>query len=116
MILLCNQMSQTSRLPRTIVTKNHATDFTSTFENVEVDRQNKRDRVFHNKLRKKYFSSEDQLKYVVESLVLDNGYLMDSERGKKIVFKHPKNYSTYTFDLDELSGEYQEKKLVATLD
>ena len=84
-------MSQSSRLPRTIITKNYATDYTSTFENVEVDRQNKRDRVFHNKSRKKYFSSEDQLKYVVESLVLDNGYLMDSERGKKIVFKHPKN-------------------------
>ena len=41
-----------SRLPRRIVTKDYATDYTTTYENVEVDRSRKLDRVFHIKSQK----------------------------------------------------------------
>jgi hypothetical protein len=106
----------TSRLPRRIVIKNYATDYTTTYENVEVDRTRKLDRVFHNKSQKKFFQNDDQLKYVIEYLVLDKGYFMDSDRGGKIVFKNPKDSSIYTFDLNELSCNLEDRVLVGTLD
>ena len=109
-------MSSNSRLPRTIVTKEYATDYTTTCDYVEVDRRNKFDRVFHNKSNKKYFHNDDQLKYVIEYLVLDKGYFMDSDRAGKIVFKHPKESATYTFNLNELSCEVKDKILIGTLD
>ena len=65
---------------------------------------------------KKYFNNDDQLKYVIEYLVLDKGYFMDSDRARKIVFKHPKESTTYTFDLNELSCEVKDKILIGTLD
>ncbi len=108
-------MTTNSRLPRTIVTKEYATDYTSIRDYVEVDRRNKLDRVFHNKSNKKYFHNDDQLKYVIEYLVLDKGYFMDSDRERKIVFKHPKESATYTFNLNELSCEVKDKILVGTL-
>ena len=103
------------RLPRQIITKNYATEFTTTFENVVVDRKNKTDRVYHNKYQKKYFQNKDQLDYVIEYLVLDKGYFMDSERAGKIVFTNPKEPRVYTFDLNELSCNLEEKVLVGKL-
>lgn len=105
-----------SRLLRRIVTKDYATDYTTTYENVEVDRSRKLDRVFHNKSQKKFFQNDDQLKYVIEYLVLDRGYIMDSDRGGKIVFKHSKESSVYTFDLNELTCNLEDRVLVGTLD
>ena len=117
--------------PQYIVTRRRETPCTFSYEDVSVENKNKRVRVYQNKFNSKVFQNKEQLNHVIHDLVVrenivtfdqiyhdlvvNKGYLMDSNHGGKIVFKHSKLDSTYTLYLDNLTGEYSTKYYVGSL-
>tara|TARA_B100000674_G_scaffold458949_1_gene435631 strand:- start:618 stop:944 length:327 start_codon:yes stop_codon:yes gene_type:complete len=102
--------------PQYIVTRRRETPCTFSYEDVSVENKNKKVRVYQNKFNSKVFQNKEQLNHVIHDLVVNKGYLMDSNYGGKIVFKHSKLDSTYTLYLDNLTGEYSTKHYVGSLE
>jgi hypothetical protein len=93
-----------------MVTFQDSTPYTDKMDELTVEY----DKVYQNKYATKYFQNKDQLTHVVEWLVLKKDYMLESNYNGKIVLKN-KEGSTYTIDVDALSGEYHEKVLVGNL-
>jgi hypothetical protein len=93
-----------------MVTFHDSTPYTDTYEEVTVES----DKVYQNKYSTKFFQNKDQLTHVVEWFCLKKNFILESNYNGKIVLKN-KNGSTYTIDIDGLSGEFHEKILVGPL-
>ena len=92
------------------------TDYTHTTEKIIHQNKGRYNIVSHRTENTKYFLSVEEVDHAIHYLVVDKGYLMDSDRGGLIVFTHPLhnwyNYTSYTYDTTSMSMTKVSEKLL----
>ena len=93
----------------------NSTNFTSTENKLVVENFKGRRAVFQERYHYKEFGNPEQLKHVIHDMVVNKGFLMETEKSDMLGFSHPHNTpesSTYytlwmkTAEVEKVTREF----------
>ena len=82
------------------------TNYTHSTDDIVFHKNNNHDYVSHRTENTKYFQSNEEVDHVIHYLVVEKGYLMDSDRNGLIVFSHSHNdrFNFTFYEYDTVNG------------